>query len=308
MVAYPHETTSMLLPDWHTYSHSILSLSLLNWNLDHTHASIFLLVTETCHPNYQPLVWVLLNADDRGQTHDTSVIKESVTPLVKKEALLELYSMLYGSLDGSRSWGRKDICTSMAKSLFCPPETITTLLIGYTLIQNKKTFVFLKEEALLRFTVGCNVRRPAKGHILFSENSLPTSVVQFGHSVMSDCLQPHGLQHARLPCPSPTPRAYSNSCPSSWWCHPTISSSVVPFFPCLQSFLASGSLPMIQFFTSGGQSTGASASASVLPGNIQDWFPLGLTDLISLQSKELSRVLSNTTVQKHQFFCTQLSL
>ena len=118
---------------------------------------------------------------------------------------------------------------------------------------------------------------------------------------MSDSLKPHGLQHTRLPCPSPTPKACSDSCPSSWWCHPIISSSVVPFSPCLQSFPVSRFLPVSQYFTSGGQSIGASASASVLPMNIQNWFPLGLTGLISLQSKRLSRV-SNTTVQKHQFF------
>ena len=125
---------------------------------------------------------------------------------------------------------------------------------------------------------------------------------------MSYCLGPHGLQHARLPCPSPTPRACSNSCPLSWWCHPTISSSVFPFFSYLQSFPASGSFPVSQFFASGGQSIGASASASVLPMNIQDWFPLGWTGLISLESKGLSSVFSNTTVQKHQFFSAQLSV
>ena len=124
---------------------------------------------------------------------------------------------------------------------------------------------------------------------------------------MSNSLRPHESQHARLPCPSPTPRAYSNSCPSSQWCHPTISFSVVPFSLCLQSFPASGFFPMSQFFTSGGQSTGVSASTSVLPMNIQDWFPLGLTGLI-LQSKGLLRVFSNTTVQKHQFFSAKLSL
>ena len=123
--------------------------------------------------------------------------------------------------------------------------------------------------------------------------------VQFSRSAVSDFLWPHGLQHTRLPCPSPAPRACSNSCPSSWWCHPTISSSVIPFFSCLPSFPASGYFPMNQFFASGGQSIGASASASVLPMNIQDWFPLGWTGLISLQSKGLSRVFSNTTVQKH---------
>ena len=125
---------------------------------------------------------------------------------------------------------------------------------------------------------------------------------------MSDSLRPHGLQHTTPPCPSPTHGAYPNLCPSSRWCHPTISSSVVPFSSCLQSFPASGSFQMSQFFTSAGQSTGASASASVLPMNIQDWFPSGLTGLISLKSKRLSRAFSNTTVQKHQFFCTQFSL
>ena len=123
---------------------------------------------------------------------------------------------------------------------------------------------------------------------------------------MSSSLQPCGLQHARLPCPSPTPRACSNSCPYSWWCPPTISSSVVLFSSCPQSFPASGSFLMSQFFTSGGQSIGV--SSSVLPMNIQDWFPLGWTGWISLQSKGLSRVFSSTTVQKHQFFGAQLSL
>ena len=113
-----------------------------------------------------------------------------------------------------------------------------------------------------------------------------TSSVQFSHSVMSNSLWPHGLQHARLPCPSPTPIAYSNSCPLSQWCHPTISSCVVPFSSCLKSCPASRSFQMSHFFLSGGQSIGLSASASVLPKNIQDWFPLGLTGWISLQSKD----------------------
>ena len=130
----------------------------------------------------------------------------------------------------------------------------------------------------------------------------------FSHSVVSDSLQPHGLQHARLPCPSPSPRACSNSCLLSQWCHPTISSSVVPCSSCLQSFPASGSFPVSHLFTSGGQSIGVSASTSVLPMNIQDWFPLGLTDLISFQSKGLSRVFSRTTAQKRQFFGVQPSL
>ena len=131
---------------------------------------------------------------------------------------------------------------------------------------------------------------------------------RFSHSVGSNSLRPHGLQHTRLPYPSPTLRVGSNSCPSSRWCHPTISFSVDPFPSYLQSFSASGSFPMSQLFTSGGQSIGVSASTSVLPMNIQDWFPLGWTSWISLQSKRLSRVFSNTTVQKHQFFVTQLSL
>ena len=134
------------------------------------------------------------------------------------------------------------------------------------------------------------------------------SSVQFSHSVVSDYLWPHVLQNTGPPCPSPTPGVYSNSCPLSWWCHPTISSSVVPFSSCLQSFPASGSFPMRQLFAWGGQSTGASASESVLPMNIQDRSPLGCIGWISLHSKGLSRVFSNTTVQKHPFFSTQLSL
>ena len=130
------------------------------------------------------------------------------------------------------------------------------------------------------------------------------SSVQFSLSVMSDSLRPHGLQHTRPPCLSPTPGVYSKSCPLSRWCHPTISSSVIPFSSTIQSFPASGSFQMSQFFTSGGQSIGA----SVLPMNIQHWFPLGWTGWISLQSKGPSRVFSNTMVQKHQFFGAQLSL
>ena len=133
------------------------------------------------------------------------------------------------------------------------------------------------------------------------------SSVQFSCSVMSDSLRPHEPQHARPPCPSPTPGVYPNSCPLSQWCHPTISFSVVPF-SCPQSFPASGSFQMSQLFASSGQSIGVSASTSVLPMDTQDWFPLGWTGWISLQSKGLSRVFSNTTVQKHQFFCSQLSL
>ena len=129
-------------------------------------------------------------------------------------------------------------------------------------------------------------------------------------SVAQSCLTlwPHELQHARPPCPSPTPGVYTNLCPLRRWCHPTISSSVIPFSSCPQSFPVSESFPMSQLFTSGGQSVGVSASTSVLPMNTQDWSPLGWTGWISLKSKGLSRVFSNTTVQKHQFFGTQSSL
>ena len=136
----------------------------------------------------------------------------------------------------------------------------------------------------------------------------PLRSVQFSHSVVSDSLRPHASQHARPPCPSPTPGVYSNSCPLSRWHHPAISSSVVPFSSCPQSLPASRSFPVTQLFAWGGQSIGVSASASVLPVNTQDWSPLRWTGWISLQSKGLSRVFSNTMVQKHQFFSAQLSL
>ena len=133
------------------------------------------------------------------------------------------------------------------------------------------------------------------------------SSVQFSHSVVSDSLQPQEPQNDRPPCPSPTPGVHTNPCPSSRWCHPAISSSGVPFSSWPQSLPASESFPMSQLFTWGGQSIRVSALASVLPMNTQDWSPLGWTDWISLQSKGLSRVFSNTTVQKYQFFSTQLS-
>ena len=134
------------------------------------------------------------------------------------------------------------------------------------------------------------------GHLVLSQHS-----VQFSRSVVFDSLWPHESQHAKSPCPSQTPGVYSNSCPSSQWCHPAISSSVIPFSSCPQSLPASGSFPMSQLFTWGGQSIGVSASTSVLPMKTQDWSPLGWTGWISLQSKGLSRVFSNTTVPKHQF-------
>ena len=132
--------------------------------------------------------------------------------------------------------------------------------------------------------------------------------LQFSHSVRSNSLGPHELQHTRPPCPSPTPGVYPNPHPLSQWCHPTISFSVVPFSSCPQSFPASGSFQMSQLFASGGQNIGVSASTSVLPMNIQDWSPLGWTGWISLQFEGLSRVSFNTTVQKHQFFSAQFSL
>ena len=144
-------------------------------------------------------------------------------------------------------------------------------------------------------------------HTCSATNYLSCSVqFQFSRSVVSDSLQPHELQHPRHPCPSPTPGVHPNSCPSSQWCHPAISSSVIPFSFFPQSLPASGSFPMSQLFSWGGQSIGVSALASVLPKNIQDWSPLEWTGWISLQSKGLSRVFSNTTVQKHQFFGAQL--
>ena len=138
-------------------------------------------------------------------------------------------------------------------------------------------------------------------------SSIQFNSIQFSPSVVSDSLWPHESQHARPPCPSSTPRVYSNSCSSSWWCHPAILSSVIPFSSCPQSLPASGSFPMSQLFSWGGQSIRVSASVLVLPMNTQDWSPWGWTGWTSLQSKGLSRVFSNTTVQKHIFFGSQLS-
>ena len=161
----------------------------------------------------------------------------------------------------------------------------------------RSPFIYLLRPNIFRLPLTC----------LFFPNIFHLSSVQFSCSGVSNSLLPHGVQHARPPCPSATPRVHSESRPSSQWCHPAISSSVVPFC-CLPSFLPSQSFPISQFFTSGNQSIGVSASASVLQVNIQDWFPLESTGWISLQSKGFLRVFSNTTVQKHQFFGTQLSL
>ena len=181
----------------------------------------------------------------------------------------------------------------------------------HTLLGTEPAFQQLQASGVADNKLGCLVQ--CSWRALWDQDSsqkpfsqLPFISVQFSHSVVSNSLQPHGLQHARPPCPSPTPGVYSNPCPSSQWCHPTISSSVFPFTSHLQSFPASGSFPMSQFFTSGSQSIGASASASVLPVDIQDWFPLRWTGWISLHSKGLSRLFSNTTGQKHQFFNAQL--
>jgi len=143
---------------------------------------------------------------------------------------------------------------------------------------------------------------------IYTHTYIEISSVQFSRSVVSDSLWPHEPQHARPPCPSPIPGVHPNPCPLSQWCHPTISSSVIPFSSCPQSFPVSGSFQMSQLFTSGGQNIGVSTSTSVLPMNTQDWSPLRWTGWISLQSKGLSRVFSSTTVQKHQFFGPQLSL
>ena len=156
----------------------------------------------------------------------------------------------------------------------------------------------VQSHCITHFSLPCFLRVRLYLFLLFS---------QFSRSVMSDSLLPHELQHARPPCPSPTPRVYSNSCLSSRWCHPAISSSVVPFSFCPRSLPASGSFPVSQLLACGGQSIGVSASTSVRPMNTQDWSPLGWTGWISLQTKGLSRVFSNTTVQKHQFFGAQLS-
>ena len=179
-----------------------------------------------------------------------------------------------------------------------------------TYMQNLKNdtneLIYIQNWAKWIYTMVRVLRNSEKGAVLFF--IILFISVQFSHSVVYDSLQSHGPQHSRPPCPSLTPGVYLNSCLLSRWCHPTISSSVVPFSSCSQSLPASGSFQMSQLFASGGQRIGVSASASVLPMNTQDWFPLGWTAWISLQSKGLSRVFSNTIVQKHKFFSAQLSL
>ena len=175
-------------------------------------------------------------------------------------------------------------------------------------MKNTDFIWFDSEKSLQLFVFGVYIQKYS--FLFFTCVLLFILSVQFS-SVAQSCLTFCDLMdhsNARPPCPSPTPRVYPNSCPSSWWCHPTISSYVVPFSSCPQSFPASGSFQMSQLFSSGGQTIGVSASTSVLPKNTQDWSPLGWTGWISLQSKGLARVFSNTTVQKHQFFRAQLSL
>ena len=160
-----------------------------------------------------------------------------------------------------------------------------------------------------KITADGDCSHEVKRHLLLRRKVMTNlSSVQFSRSVVSDSLRSHEPQHTKPPHPSPTPRVHPNPCPLSQWCHPAISSSVIPFSSCLQSFPSSGSFPVCQFFVSGGQSIGVSASTSVLPVNTQDWSPLEWAGWISLPSKELSRVFSNTIAQKHQFFHTQLSL
>ena len=172
------------------------------------------------------------------------------------------------------------------------------------LLQSLQSRQFCSKKCLCSVSVTpLNLR---EAHPLLKINCF--SLLLFSCSIMSDSLRPHRLQHAMPPCPSPTLRVYSDSCPLSRWCHPTILSSVFPFSSCLQSFPTSGSFLMSWLFASSDQSVGASVSASVLPMNIQDWFPLGWTGWISSLSRGLSRVFSNTTVQKHQLFRAQLSL
>ena len=180
------------------------------------------------------------------------------------------------------------------------PKWIGIFSMLWISVQIKRTLRFQMTYKLIIFQQGSIKLSPLR-HIF------TISSVQFSCSVLSDILQPYELQHTRLPCPSPTPGVHSNSRPSSRWCHPAISSSVVPFSSCPQSLPASETFPMSQLFTWGGQSTGVSALASLLPKNTQDCSPLEWTGWISLQSKGISRVFSNTTVQKHQFFGAQLS-
>ena len=191
----------------------------------------------------------------------------------------------------------------MATLVFHQMFNFVLLKLEYCSLQDKTWYTY---SAASGSTIITEKRKNRQIDKPFKIN-MDISSIQFSLSVLSDSLRPHGLQHARPPCPSPTPGVHSNSRPLSQWCYPAISSSVIPFC-CLQSFPSSGSFQMSQLFASSGQIIGSSASASVFPMNIQGWFPLGSIGLISLLPKELSRVFSNTTVQKHLFFSAQLSL
>ena len=202
-----------------------------------------------------------------------------------------------------RLWGTGDLAK-------VPVYTMEKMVPAHELLMTDKVWLCILCDTHTQEAEGNKLRMRGDAddviHVSGSSLSNAGSSFLFGRSVVPDSLRLHGLQYARLPCPPPTPGACSNSWPSSWWCHPTI--SVIPFSSCLQSFPALGPFPRSQFFTSGGQSIGVSPSASILPMNIQDWFPLGWTGWIALLSRGLSRVFSNTTVQNHQFFSSQLSL
>ena len=184
---------------------------------------------------------------------------------------------------------------------------MTLPLVVWSRKQNSDLYIFQREFILIMAAVKVHQCGTSNWKNQLIKNKKDLSA-QLSRSVMSNCLWPHESQHTRPPCPSPIARVYPNSCALSRWCHPTISFSVVPFSSCLQSFPASRSFQISQFFALGGQSIGVSASTSDLPMNTWDWSPLGWTGWISLQSKGLSRVFSNTTVQKHQFLGAQLSL
>ena len=213
--------------------------------------------------------------------------------LQKKITFLEAHKSL--KIRKVTQWKKKKCISKDYVTRYSKCLRDTALLIFTTLLENMWLLLFYYCFTTTEISENTNVRLT----FIFS-------LVQFSHSVVSDSLWLHGLQHAKPPCPSPTPGVYPKSCPLIPWCHPAISPSVIPFSSCPQSPPASGSFPMSQLFTSGGQSIGVSASTSVLPMNTQDWSPLGWTGWISLQPKGLSRVFCSTTVQKHQFFSAQL--
>ena len=207
----------------------------------------------------------------------------------------ELKSLLMKVKEESEKAGLK---LNIQKAKMMASSPITSWQIDEETMETVSDFILLGTKV----TADGDCSHEIKSCLVLGRKAMTSlSSDQFSSLVMFDSLRPHGLQHARPPCPSPTPRVYPNSCQLSWWCHPTISSSVVPFFSCHRSFPESGSFLMSGFFASGGQIIGVSPSASILPINIQeDWFPLGWIGWISLQSKAFSRVFSNTTVQKYR--------